>query len=64
MLVGKWTKPKSDDEIIAFLFNGTVEDFECPHCAKQAECEPNIETIKCECGEEYYSPIYDPKIGL
>ena len=64
MEVGKWVSPKNDDEILMMLFNGMIKDFKCPHCDKQTECCPSVEKIECECGEEYYSPIYDPELGL
>jgi hypothetical protein len=64
MEVGKWKQETSDEEIFAMLFQGEIEGFTCPHCETDASCSPNTVTIDCECGETYYSPLYDPKLDV
>jgi hypothetical protein len=65
MEVAKWLKETSDEEILAMLFQGEIEGFLCPYCEKEWNCTPSDTTIDCgECGETYYSPIYDPKLDV
>ena len=65
MKVGKWNPPKTDEEIFMMIFEGTLKDIECPECKKSDTCCPNTETVECsECGEIYYSPIYDPELDI
>ena len=64
MKVAQWTVTVTDEDIFEMLFHGSIKDFECPHCNKDSETDPNTIIIKCDCGEEYYSPIYDPALDI
>ena len=65
METGVWKENIDDDDIFEMLFNGTIKDYDCPHCGHATESDPNTVTITCEsCDEEFYSPIYNPSIGL
>lgn len=65
MEVGVWKDHVDDDIIFEMLFKGLIKDYDCPHCGKSAESDPNDTTVTCDdCGEEFYVPIYDPSIGL
>jgi hypothetical protein len=62
--VGKWITPKSDEDILIMVFNGMIGEFACPVCNIEHSCLPSDELITCDCGEIFYSPLYDPSMGL
>jgi len=65
MEVGIWKDNVDDDAIFDMLFNGSIVDYDCPHCGVAVISDPNDVTVICpQCNVEFYSPIYDPKIGL
>ena len=64
--VGEWTKEQDDETIFEMIFYGLIKDFSCPYCEHECEgVDPNTVEIKCKsCDGVYYSPLYNPEIGL
>lgn len=64
METAKWKAETTDEDIFEMLFHGNITGFTCPHCNKDAEADPNTIIVKCDCGEEFYTPLYDPILDV